>query len=1791
MLELVISFAVMAILTAVAVPAYRTVVANSQLTAATAPLNEIAHVALAQATAHNQMIPSANEVSSAVASSGNSFTPSPSSDAAPAPSTSYGVVSYDTTDATTVTPNAVGLAMASQGGGCAFTRIAEGSVTSWTTSSGSSCNGSAALAGTGAPTTTTTTTTTPPPQLTAPSAPTNVVVAPGNASATLTWSVPADGGSPITGYSVYYSMNGGSSWTASTCSGTTTTCTLAGLSNGTAYLLRVTASNAIGTSVPSNAVSVVPTATVVAPAAPGSVAVSYTKGTTSATVSWATPTNDGYGNAGGQEITLYSVAGSPSGSCTSSASSSPATTCSVLNLNPGTTYTFTVTATNAAGLTSAASSPSSSITVITAPEYPTAVTAAYTAGSTSASVSWTAPANDGMGSSIGANITKYVVSAVSAPYSCTVTGSPAATSCVIANLAVDAAYTFTVRATNSAGYTGPASLASNSTGLVATVPDAPPTPTVAYTAGNTTATVSWTPPASDGLGSSTGAGITTYVVTGTPAATCTSSAPSAPTTNCVVSGLTAGTTYTFTVVATNTAGLVSPASGASLPVTVTQPPGAPTNVVATGANAQAAVSWTAPSSDGGAVITSYTVTSSPGGFVCSTSGTTSCTVTGLTNGTAYTFTVTATNVAGTSVPSLPSNVTTPFTLPGAPTNAVATGGNAQATISWTAPSSNGGSTITGYTATSSPGGLTCTTSSSTSCTVTGLTNGTSYTFTVTATNAAGTGPASLASNAVTPITVPSAPTSVSAAAGNATASISWSAPSSNGGSAITGYTVTSSPGGLTCTTSSTSCTVTGLTNGTAYTFTVTATNAAGTGPASAPSSAVTPLGPPSSPTGATATAGNATAAVSWTAPSSNGGSAITGYTVTSSPGGLTCTTSGTSCTLTGLTNGTAYTFTVTATNAVGTGPASSPSNAVTPAAPPGAPTITSTTASSTTSAAVIWTAPPDNGSVITSYTVTASPGGATCTTSSLSCTITGLTLSSVYTFTVTATNAIGAGPASAAAPTTPSNLYTAATQVNTTSGRSVAYGNGVYVSLGDYSPILGGNTSSTTEVSTNGTTWAAGGALPATQDWTSVTYGNGTFVAVAWGSTTAAYSTNNGASWATATLPSASQWQSVTYGNGYFVTVGGWANNTAAYSTNGVSWTASTLPTSTEWMSVAYGNGAFVAVGGWYGNYAAYSTNDGATWTAATMPTNDGWTSITYGNGIFVAVGWSGHIAYSTTNDGASWSLAPTPITFSPLDITYGDGEFLTAGYNTAQLESSINGTTWNTVVALPSASLWDGIAVGPTTAVITAFNGTAAAYTPVGLLMATAPSAPSGVTVTPASDYSMAISWPASAANGAAIGSYVVTSSGGQTCVSTGTSCIVYSLTNGTAYTFTVVAYNAVGPSASTDTSASTYMYYVPLPPTDETAATTSSTTVAVSWSPPTFDGGTPVTLYTVTASPSGLACTTTGLTCTIGGLSSGTLYSFSVTATNAIGTSVSSPFTTLSMPIWPAGSAVAYGNGVYVALDGGGNYYSYVPIQNVQVSTNGISWTSSATAMPVAANWDAITYGGGSTFVAVAYGSDYAAISTNNGTTWALEYLPVSQNWDTVTYNPSNGYYTALASYGAEAAYSPNGSTWYSAGLPAAPNWSSVAAGDGYFVAIGGCWGNYAAYSTNGSSWTGVSLPDTNCWSSVVYDGGSTFVAISEGGNVDYSTNNGASWVSAGSPMGGTIAAINVNGTLYAFGPSTGTVYTSTNITTWTSSTTLPPTMGPTPFMAISAAYGPSGILVVNSNAGEFLPAPVSG
>ena len=282
-------------------------------------------------------------------------------------------------------------------------------------------------------------------------------------------------------------------------------------------------------------------------------------------------------------------------------------------------------------------------------------------------------------------------------------------------------------------------------------------------------------------------------------------------------------------------------------LTANLPQGHPYKETVPGKTGQADVTFTAPASDGGSPITSYEVTSSPGGITGTLSGASGGTVNikGLAIGTAYTFTVTASNAVYTSESSVASSpAITPITTPDAPTIGTATTlSDSAISVAFTPPSNGGGSPITSYTVTSSPGGYTATGSTS-PIVVSGLNGGTGYTFTVTATNAAGTSDASGSSNqATTDTRISDAPIIGTATAGFEQATITFTAPAHDGGAAITSYVATSSPGGIRGTVSgpgSGEITVTGLTNGVNYTFTVTAVNENGT---SAPSSASNPVIP------------------------------------------------------------------------------------------------------------------------------------------------------------------------------------------------------------------------------------------------------------------------------------------------------------------------------------------------------------------------------------------------------------------------------------------------------------------------------------------------------------------------------------------------------------------------------------------------------------------------------------------------------------------------------------------------------------------------------------------------------------------------------------------------------------------------------------------------------------------------------------------------------------------------------------------------------------------------------------
>ncbi|BFI95153.1 MAG: hypothetical protein RSP_06630 [Rhodanobacter sp.] len=1041
---------------------------------------------------------------------------------------------------------------------------------------------------------------------------------------------------------------------------------------------------------------------------------------------------------------------------------------------------------------------------------------------------------------------------------------------------------------------------------------------------------------------------------------------------------------------------------------VASAPGAPTIGSATGGNGQASITFTAPSSNGGSAITGYTATSSPGGFT-GTCANSPCTVTGLANGTAYTFTVTATNAVGTSTPSAASNSVTPSTVPSAPTGVTASSTTpAQATVTFSAANNNG-SAITGYTVTSSPSGGVDSNAGTTSLShvITGLTNGTAYTFTVAATNANGTGSASSPSNSVTP---------------KASQTITFSNPGPQNFGTTPTLTATASSGLAVSFSSSTTgvCTITSggaLTFVTAGTCTINA-DQAGNGTYAAASTVTQSFAVnavvPGAPTIGTATAGNAQASVSFTAPSFTGGASITNYTATASPGGATGTCTNSPCTITGLTNGTAYTFTVTATNSAGTGAASAASNSVTPKASqtitfanpgtqnfgttptltatassglavtfsstttgvctttsggtltfitagtctidadqagnsaysaaatvaqsfsvtavvPGAPTI-GTATSGDAQASVGFTAPSfTGGAVITGYTATSNPGGLTGTCANAPCVVTGLANGTAYTFTVTATNSAGTGAASAAS-----------NSVTPKASQTITFANPGTQNFGT-TPTLTATASSGLAVTFSSTT---------TGVCTTTSGGTLTFI-TAGTCTIDADQAGNSAYSAAATVAQSFSVAAVVPG-------------------------APTIGTATS-------GDAQASVG-----FTAPSFTGGAAITGYTATSNPGGLTGTCANAPCVVTGLANGTAYTFTvtatnsagtgaASAASNSVTPKAsqtITFAnPGTQNFGTTPTLTATASSGLAVTFSSATT--NVCTITAGGVLTTVTSGTCTIDANqAGNGTYLAAAQVSQSFAIAGVAPGAPTIgtATASDAQATVAFtPPTNTGGAAITGYTATSNpGGLTGTCANAPCVVTGLANGTAYTFTVTATNSAGtgaasaasnsvtPKASqtitfanpgtqnfgttptltatassglavTFSSATTNvctitaggvlttvtsgtctvdanqagngMYLAaaqvsqsfaiasvaPGAPTIGTA-TASDAQATVAFTPPTNTGAAAITGYTATSNPGGLTGTCANSPCVVSGLTDGTAYTFTVTATNSAGTGAAS-------------------------------------------------------------------------------------------------------------------------------------------------------------------------------------------------------------------------------------------------------------------------------------------------------------
>ena len=793
----------------------------------------------------------------------------------------------------------------------------------------------------------------------APSVPRDVSATGASQSARVTWTAPqADGDAAITGYTITPYI-GATAQTPVQAAGSATAATLTGLTNGASYTFRVTATNSAGTSPAATSNAVVPQATIFDLQTPGTVD-SGDGGAVELGTKFKADFNGSItgvrfyksaANTGTHIGSLWSTTGTRLATATFSNESASGwqsvTFTSPVSVTAGTTYIASYyaprghyAATNH-GLTSAVDNgslhtipdgtsangvyaysaastfPTSSweatnywvdvMYAIPAPGQATNVTA-ESSGTSSVTVDWNAPASGGPVTSY--KITPYIGSTPQTPT--TVTGTPLETEKKVGGLTTGTSYTFTVQAVNANG-PGPASAPSNAVSPQAAVAPSAPLGVRARPA-TESALVTWNAPTSDGDSPITGYTVTPYI--GATAQTPVD--VGASTTSKTITDLDTGSDYTFRVRATNAVGTgaASAASNTVTPAftvldlaTPSTPDAGEPDGVTLGMKFRTDVPGTATG------VRFYKAAANTGTHVGALWAA---------GGGSPLATVTFSDETATGWQH--AKFSSPVSL----------AANTTYVVSYHAPNGHYSAMSGGFSsAIDNPPlhGLANSTSS----------NGVYAYGSSSAFPSSSWGAANYAVDVMfQPPPAPTAPTGVTATAGSGSASVSWTAPS--GGGTPTSYVVTpyvgstaQSPTTVTGTPPATTKNITGLTPGTAYTFRVRAANLSGSGPDSAASAAVTPTGAttPGAPTGVSAEADSISAFVSWTEPADDGGSSITGYRITPYIGAAaqTVTTAGASATktrITGLTNGTTYTFRVQATSSAGTGTASGASNAVKP---------------------------------------------------------------------------------------------------------------------------------------------------------------------------------------------------------------------------------------------------------------------------------------------------------------------------------------------------------------------------------------------------------------------------------------------------------------------------------------------------------------------------------------------------------------------------------------------------------------------------------------------------------------------------------------------------------------------------------------------------------------------------------------------------------------------------------------------------------------------------------------------
>ncbi len=846
-----------------------------------------------------------------------------------------------------------------------------------------------------------------------PGVPTITSVTPGDGKLTVSWTAPTDGGS-VSGYKVQWKSGsqefGASHEEDDVPSGTSHTIT--GLTNGTTYDVRVLAYNDSYLGEPSNTMSDTPAAAtpvVDTPGAPTNVRVVRPgldgpgHGAGILVLHWNAPSDTGASAITGYEVEWANNAlfNPLLGTKTLGADSSFT---DIQDLPPNIDYYLQVRASNGSG----AGPWSTSVSAQTAARPPAPTITSVVPGDGSLTVSWTLPDFEGllvsqtlcyrMESDNPFPTQEEVFSGRPCPRS--KVPAEGATSFTIDGLTNGTEYQVRMKIRTLVDFSPLSDIVNGTPVLPSVVPGAPTLDSV--TPGDGKLTVSWTAPTDGGP-------VTGYKVqwkSDSQEFDTSQGDDVTSGTSHTITGLTNDTSYDVQVLAYNQIGNGTPSSTRSAtPVAAAPVPGAPEIINVTiishaTTNSTLTFRVIVENANDTTIYLRYGVGDPPSQWThlngTASDRNTEVTLTGLTASTTYTVQFSLDNSFPADA-SKSRTLTTPAgTTPGAPIITGITAGDGTLTVNWDAPKDTGGLTIISYKVQWRTENQTFVvgrqnTETGTTSTITGLTNGTTYYVRVIAVNSVGDGTPSnemsdTPDGAMPVVVAPGAPILDSVAPGDGQLTVSWSAPS--GGGSVIGYKVQWRTESQTFdenqqeTTTGTTFTITGLTNGTTYYVRVIAVNSVGDGTPSnemsdTPDGAAPVVEAPGAPTITRITPGNGTLTVSWTAPTSGG--TVTGYKVQWRTESQTFdenqqeTTTGTTFTITGLTNGTIYHVQVIAYNDAGDD--STPSNTMsgTPAAAapvveaPGAPTITRITPGNGT-LTVSWTAPTSGGTV-TGYKV------------------------------------------------------------------------------------------------------------------------------------------------------------------------------------------------------------------------------------------------------------------------------------------------------------------------------------------------------------------------------------------------------------------------------------------------------------------------------------------------------------------------------------------------------------------------------------------------------------------------------------------------------------------------------------------------------------------------------------------------------------------------------------------------------------------------------------------------------